>query len=177
MRRALLTLTAAAVAFPALAQQPGVPAPETAAAAPQQGPVDPGVAEPRINQVIIYGEDVCPPSTDEVINVCAKLPEDERYRIPETLRRDPNDPAGQSWANRAIELSYVGASGIGSCSPSGAGGFTGCFNQLVRQARAERAGRDEINWNQLIEDAREERLRRIDEEAQAEEEADRNVPD
>lgn len=180
MRLALLTFTAAALAAPAVAQQPGVPAPEAAAAAPQQdtadGP-DYGPVEPRVNQLIIYGGDVCPPSTDDVINVCATLPEEDRYRIPENLREDPNDPRRQSWANRAIELSYVGRTGTESCSTVGPGGFTGCFNQIVRSARAERAGRDEINWNRLIEEAREERLRRIDEEAEAEEEADRNVPD
>ena len=179
MRLALLTF-AATLAFPALAQQPGVPAPEAAAAAPQQDAdsADAVPGEARVNQLIVYGDDPCPPSTspDEIV-VCARLPDEDRYRIPENLRRDPNDPAGQSWANRAIELSYVGRTGTESCSTVGPGGFTGCFNQIVRSARAERAGRDEINWNQLIEEAREERLRRIDEEAQAEEEADRNVPD
>ena len=123
--------------------------------------------EERINQMIVYGQDRCPPSTDEEIIVCARLPESDRYRIPESLREDPNDPASQSWTNRAIEVSYAGRTGIGSCSPVGAGGMIGCYNDLVRQARAERAGRDEVNWNRLIEEARQERLGRIDAEAAA----------
>jgi hypothetical protein len=119
---------------------------------------------PQVNQLIVYGEDTCPPSTDDVINVCARLPEDDRYRIPPNLRSDPNDPSNQAWARRAVELSYVGRAGTESCSPTGAGGWTGCFNQMVTQARAERATDERVNWNQLIEEARQERLRRMNEE-------------
>lgn len=158
MRRFFLLAAAALTAGPALAQQPGVPAPEAAAA--QAGQAEEDVP---VNQVIVYGDDACPASTDEVINVCARLPEQDRYRIPPNLRGNPNDPAGQSWSLRATELSFVGATGTGSCSTTGGGGFTGCFNQIVQQARAERRGGDQVNWNALIEQARRERLRRIDE--------------
>ena len=120
----------------------------------------------KVDQLIVYGNDPCPPSTDDTIIVCARKPESDRYRIPENLRNEA-DPRSNSWANRAIELSYVGRSGIGSCSPSGPGGMIGCFDQLVREARAERATRDEVNWNRLIEEARQERLGRIDAESEA----------
>lgn len=165
MRLLLVALAASAVAVPAFAQQPGVPAPEAAAA----GAVGPVNVDPRINQLIVYGEDPCPASTNDEIIVCARLPENDRYRIPERLRRDPNDPDNQGWAARAMELSYVGATGIGSCSTTGPGGHTGCFNQIVQQARAERAGAPDINWNDMIERARRERLRRIGEAALEEE--------
>lgn len=167
MRIPYVALAAAALAGPAAAQQPGVPAPEAAAAAPQRpatGPVD----DPRINQLIVYGEDLCPPSTDDEIIVCARLPDEDRYRIPPNLRNDPNAPENQSWANRAIELSYVGRTGTESCSTVGGGGFTGCFQQLMRQSRAERREGEQVNWNQLIEQARQERLGRIDEAAEDE---------
>ena len=174
MRLALSLLTAAllpaAAAAAAAAQQPGVPVPEAAAAAPLYP------ADPRVNQLIIYGDDPCPQSTNEEIIVCARLPENDRYRIPPNVRDDPNDPSRQSWANRALELSYLGRAGTDSCSPTGPGGFTGCFNQIVQQARAERAGRDEVNWNRLIQEAREERMRRIGE-AEVEEAAEENSPD
>ena len=75
-----------------------------------------------------------------MINVCARLPEEDRFRVPPNLRDNPNDPASQAWAEPAIELSYVGRTGIDSCSTVGGGGFTGCFNQIVNQARAERRG-------------------------------------
>lgn len=159
MRYAALILSAAFVAGPALAQQPGVPAPEAAAAAPT-------TAEPRVNQLIVYGDDPCPQGSDDEIIVCARLPEDDRFRIPPNLRENPNDPAGQSWANRAIELSYAGRTGTESCSTVGGGGFTGCFNQIVQQARAER--RTGVDWSRMIQEAREDRQRRINE-AEAEE--------
>lgn len=130
----------------------------------------------RINQLIVYGDDPCPPSTDEEITVCARKPDSERYRIPEDLRDDPNDPRNQTWSERATELQYVGRTGIGSCSPVGPGGASGCFNEIVRQARAERENSDSVNWDRLIEEARQERLGRIDAEAaeiEAEEQANR----
>lgn len=146
------------------------------AAAPalaQNAPAAAGPDDVRINQLVVYGEDPCPESTNEEITVCARKPDAERYRIPEDLRSNPNDPVNQSWANRATEMQYVGRSGIGSCSTTGPGGMIGCYNDLVRQARAERAGRDSVNWNRLIEEARQERLDRIDSEAEAEEAASR----
>ena len=137
-------------------------------------PGQPGATGERVNQLVIYGADPCPPSTEDVITVCARKPEGERYRIPEDLRDDPNDPKREAWTNKAIELQYVGRSGIGSCSTSGPGGGIGCYQELVRQARAERQGRDSVNWNRLIEQARQERLGRIDAESEAIEQELRN---
>jgi hypothetical protein len=162
MRTAIIALAAAFAALPVLAQQPGVAVPRAAEAS---GPDD-----VRVNQLIIYGNDPCPQSQDpnEVI-VCFTLSEDDRYRVPPNLRENPNDPASQSWAGRALELSYVGRTGTESCSTVGGGGFTGCFNQMVRQARAERRGSDDVNWARMIEEARQARLSRIDAAAAAEE--------
>jgi len=126
-------------------------------------------ADPKISTMIIYGDDACPPSTDDTIVVCARKPEGERYRIPEALRGDPNDPTNQAWATRATALEYAGRSGIGSCSTVGPGGASGCFNQIVRQARAERGADPSVNWNALVEEARQERLGKIDAQAEAEE--------
>ena len=134
-------------------------APATAQAAP----------EPKISTMIIYGDDTCPPSTDDTIVVCARKPEGDRFRIPEILRGDPNDPKNQAWAERATALEYAGRTGIGSCSTVGPGGASGCFNQLVRSYRAERTRGDDVNWNALVEQARRERLDKIDAQAEAEE--------
>ena len=163
MRTALLALAAAFAAAPAAAQQPGVPVPGAAEAAPDM----------RVNQVIVYGDDPCTESGDpNQLDICVRLSEDDRYRVPPNLRENPNDPSRQAWATRAIELSYVGRTGTESCSTVGGGGFTGCFNQIVRQARAERAGSDDVNWARLIEEARQRRLAEIDAAAEAEEEAE-----
>jgi hypothetical protein len=137
-------------------------------AAPAGAQTEPGTE--KVNQVIVYGDDPCPQSTDEEINVCVKFPESERFRIPKDIRDLP-DPANRSWGARAVEMQYVGRSGIGSCSPTGPGGMVGCFNQLADQARAER--RQSGEWARLVEDARRERQERIDKEAAEEEEASR----
>lgn len=157
MRISAALLAATLLSAPLAAQQPGVPAPEQANA--QAGmPTAADVSDLRVNQLVIFEGDTCPPSVGDTINVCAILPGSERYRVPENLRGDPNAPENQSWTNKAIALSYVGASGIGSCSTSGPGGMTGCNQQLINQAVAERRGRPEVNWARLIEEARQERL-------------------
>jgi hypothetical protein len=163
MRLALFAIAAAGAfaASPAPAQQP--------AAAPAG-------ADPRVNQVIVYGGDPCPPSTDEEITVCARLPEDDRFRIPPNLRDNPNDPASQSWAGRAVELQYVGRTGTESCSTVGPGGFTGCMSRMINQARAERRGEGDVNWTRMVAEARAEREARLRAATQEEEEADRPPP-
>ena len=176
MRTLVVLLAAAAFASPASAQQPGVPVPEAAQAQSAATPARTGPDDVRVNQLIIYGDDPCPESTDpNEITVCARLPDSDRFRIPPNLRDNPNEPASQSWAGRATELSYVGRTGTDSCSTVGGGGFTGCFNQLVSQARAERrAAGNDINFTRMIEEARARRNQQIEEQAQqAEEDAQR----
>jgi hypothetical protein len=163
-------LLAAAVG---LAAVPAAAAAQDAGREAAQGAAAQAVAEGRVNQLIVYGDDPCPPSTEEEITVCFREDEGNRFRIPQNLRDDPNDNANQAWGARATELQYVGRSGIGSCSPTGPGGMIGCYNDLVRRARAERAGRDSVNWDRLIDEARQERLGKIDQQA-AEEDA--NAP-
>ena len=53
-----------------------------------------GPDDVRVNQLIIYGDDPCPQSQDpNEVTVCARLPDDDRYRVPPNLRENPNDPA------------------------------------------------------------------------------------
>lgn len=59
-------------------------------------------------------------------------------------------------------MEYVGRSGTESCSPSGAGGTTGCFAQLARLAKAERQALDNASWKDLVEAERAKRLSTID---------------
>ena len=155
MRSNLLIAAAilSAAASPAPAQRQGAAA---ATVTPEE--------ELKVNQLIVYGNDPCPRSADE-ITVCARRPEEDRYRIPAPLRQTEG-PASNSWANRALELQYVGRTGIQSCSPDGPGGATGCLTRLINQARAERQGADGVNWNALIDQARQERLGRIDAESE-----------
>ena len=92
----------------------------------------------RISEIIVYGTDPCPRSTDDEVVVCARKPESERYRIPERLRQSGSRQSRESWANRAIAFETYGRTGINSCSPVGAAGFTGCTQQLINQAFKER---------------------------------------
>ena len=90
-----------------------------------------------ISEIIVYGSDPCPRSTDDEVVVCARKPESERYRIPERFRTGGPRQTREAWANRARALETVGATGINSCSPVGPAGFTGCLTQVIKQARAE----------------------------------------
>lgn len=92
----------------------------------------------KIAEIIVYGNDPCPRSTDDEIVVCARRPEAERYRIPERLRQGGSRQSRQSWAARARSIETVGRTGINTCSPVGPGGHTGCLEQIIDQARAER---------------------------------------
>ncbi|MCF2515798.1 hypothetical protein LVY65_12095 [Sphingomonas sp. G124] len=92
----------------------------------------------KISEIIVYGTDPCPRSTDDEVVVCARKPEAERYRIPERYRQTGSRQSRESWANRAIAFETYGRTGINSCSPVGPGGFTGCTQQLINQAVKER---------------------------------------
>ena len=135
---------------------------------PVQAQDDPG---DRVNQLVIYGDDPCPQSSEDEIVVCARKDESERYRIPETLRGGSlGDAKNQAWSERVRSYEYVGKTGTSSCSPTGAGGFTGCTQALLSQAYAEKGIDDTVNWGQLIEEERQKRLARIDAESDAVEE-------
>ena len=120
-----------------------------------------------VNQLIVYGDDPCPQSTADQITVCARKDEDERYRIPEPLR-NPASPQNEAWNNRVLAYETVGDQGTLSCSPAGAGGWTGCVSQMIDMAYAERQTDASVRFGELIAAARAERLSALDDEAAAE---------
>ncbi len=77
--------------------------------------------------------------------VCARKPESERYRIPKPLRESKRTPDAQSWAERARSIEYVGRTGTNSCSTTGAGGWTGCYAEMMRQAREEQKAKKAVD--------------------------------
>jgi len=91
----------------------------------------------NISEIIVYGTDPCPRSTDDQVVVCARKPESERFRIPERYRQSGSRQSRESWANKALAFETYGRTGINSCSPVGPAGFTGCLTQVIKQARAE----------------------------------------
>jgi hypothetical protein len=122
MTRAAIALVATAFLGTGLAMVP-------ATAAAQQK---------EIAEIIVYGNDPCPRSTDDQVVVCARKPEAERYRIPEKLRPSGPRQSRDAWANRATEFLTVGQTGTYSCSPVGPGGYTGCLTQVINKAKRER---------------------------------------
>lgn len=120
-----------------------------------------------VNMVIVYGSDACPQSTADEIVVCARQAENERFRVPEDLRFD-GDPSNQAWAQRVEKLEMVGAFGTLSCSPSGLGGFTGCTQEMIRNAYADKQNTTEVRFAALVDAARRERAATIDADAAAE---------
>lgn len=131
----------------------------------QAPPSTPG--SERVNLVIVYGQDACPQGQGDEIVVCARKGEEERYRIPEPLRGDPNKPSNQAWGERVKSMEYVGAQGTESCSPTGIGGTTGCFAKLARLAKLERQALDNASWKDLVAAERERRLSTIDADSEA----------
>ena len=121
----------------------------------------------KVNQLIVYGDDVCPQSKENEITVCARKSEGERFRIPEVLRGDPLSPKNEAWTDRVQAYETVGAQGIASCSPVGSGGATGCMAKLIDAAYAEKREGGDIRFGQLIETERAKRLSTIDAEAAA----------
>ena len=120
--------------------------------------------EPKVNMVIVYGDDKCPESNGNEIVVCPRLQENERFRIPPNLR-ESTSPANEAWNNKVLAYETVGRSGTMSCTPVGAGGWTGCSSQLINAAYAEKKNNPDLRMSQLIAAERAKRLSTIDTDA------------
>ncbi|MFM2372225.1 MAG: hypothetical protein RIS85_1947 [Pseudomonadota bacterium] len=132
---------------------------------------DAGLTDPageRVNQIIVYGDDPCPPSEGSTITVCARKEEEERFRIPKPFRDNPNASVNQAWSERVKAYETVGAFGTNSCSAVGSGGATGCLGRLIDRAYAEKRNSPDVQFGKMIEDERERRLSTIDTDAAAE---------
>jgi hypothetical protein len=138
-----------------------------AAALPAMAQDQQSSPDERINQLIIYGEDKCPESKGDEIVVCARLGEAERYRIPTTLRTGAASVSKDAWTNRVKSYEYAGASGTMSCSPVGAGGFTGCGLREINDAYAEKKEDAGLAFGRMIAAERKKRLGGIDAESEA----------
>ena len=112
-------------------------------------PVTPALAQKsRVSEIIVYGTDPCPRSTDDTVYVCARKPDSERYRIPEKFRTGSRQER-ESWARKALAFETYGATGINSCSPVGPAGFTGCTQKLINEAFKERQEQQDADTPEL----------------------------
>ncbi|WP_239805279.1 hypothetical protein [Croceicoccus hydrothermalis] len=124
-------------------------------------------AEPSVNQVIVYGDQPCPESTEQEITVCVR--QEDPYRIPAPLRQS-DSRKNESWNERVMANRDVGATGAQSCSTVGPGGYTGCEAERIEEAYAEKENASDVRFGQLIAEERARRLAEIDEDAAAEQE-------
>lgn len=129
----------------------------------------PAAGSDDVRMSIVYGTDAAPECPAGEICVVARLPEEDRYRIPPTLRFS-EDPENNAWTNRVEKLEMIGDFGAMSCSPAGAGGYTGCTQKMIAAAYGDKAAGADVRFSELIEAARADRLSQIDEAAAAEQE-------
>lgn len=105
---------------------------------------DEGGPPERESTLVVYGDDPCPATVDtngeEEIVVCARRPEEERYRIPAPLRQ--TEPTEVAWGARVEDLDETNRIGRpNSCSVVGSYGQSGCTQQMIRDWYAERRSR------------------------------------
>jgi hypothetical protein len=122
------------------------------------------VVDDDVCMVIVYGNDVPSDCGGKEIVVVARLDENERYRIPESLRFS-EDLANTAWAQRVESLELIGRFGTLSCSTAGAGGFLGCTQDLINRAYGEKRTGEQVRFSDLIAAARADRLAQIDQSA------------
>jgi hypothetical protein len=138
MRRLILPLLIAAMASPLAAQAISKPDP---------------IETYKRRVVTVYGNDSCPVSTDpEEVVVCARRPEEERFRLRDLGQPDPDDrlpPPAQ--ADRTGGVNDRETAGLpGSCTNIGPGGATGCMPKidkdvsLIRSIRRAVEGGDRV---------------------------------
>lgn len=81
-----------------------------------------------------------PGREDQEVVVCGRKEHEQRYRLPEWNGEfDPNGDTPSVHLERR-RLFDLGATGIGSCSTVGPGGWTGCDLQRWRDAQDQHAG-------------------------------------
>jgi hypothetical protein len=91
---------------------------------------------PRIYQDCAAQNRAAQARGDEIV-VCADRDSRSPYRVPQ--QREGFDPAGsvQSVSRERHSLYEVGDAGIGSCSPVGPGGITGCMARGWKNKREQ----------------------------------------
>ena len=97
----------------------------------------PATAQKRAAEIIVFGTDPCPRSTDDQIVVCTRRPDKERFRIPPNLRQTGPVQSRNSWVNRAKAFDDQGRIGPMACNAVGPAGQSGCLLQEINQASRE----------------------------------------
>ncbi len=99
----------------------------------------------RTRTVTVYGNDACPkPNDPDEIVVCARRPEEERYRL-KNPENDPGARTEQGGSDRTLgAMDASNAGGTGSCSTVGPGGSAGCAAKMIARERKIRKREEAI---------------------------------
>lgn len=99
----------------------------------------------RSRTVTVYGNDACPKPLDpEEIVVCARRPEEERYRFKQ-LESDFGERLEQGGSDRVLGAMDAGnAGGPGSCSTVGPNGSAGCSMKFIAREKKIRKREEAI---------------------------------
>lgn len=98
-------------------------------------------AEPPSLKAALASIRQCERPAPEDIVVCGRSREDGRFRLPPDADPVTGDPADTSVARERNGLIERTADGIGSCSPVGAGGESGCLKHEMHRAYEQRHAR------------------------------------
>ncbi|MFT8736063.1 MAG: hypothetical protein ABF760_01220 [Zymomonas mobilis] len=100
-------------------------------------------ASERVISLVVYGEDKCPQGKGNEIVICARKPENERYRLPKRFRDQQKQKfANSAWGPKVADLERTTSTGLPtSCTTSGSNGISGCYHQFIMDSIAERQQR------------------------------------
>ena len=91
----------------------------------------------RVNEIIVFGTDPCPRSTDDEVVVCTRWPRTSVTASRNGFAKRDSRSSARRGRTRCAASRRVGRTGIQSCSPVGPAGYTGCMEQMINQARDE----------------------------------------
>ena len=99
----------------------------------------------RSRTVTVFGNDACPKPLDpDEIVVCARRPEEERYRLKQ-LTDDPGARLEQGGSDRTLgAMDVANAGGPGSCSTVGPNGSAGCSIKFIAREKKIRKREEAI---------------------------------
>ena len=121
----------------------------------------------KVDQLIVYDRNDCPPDTPDTITSCIVITGESPYRIPSALRAKPDERESESPAHLATQLLRP-VSGYGSCSAQGGGSPYGCAGLAYTDWKRDRSKGEAAYYAGLIAAERAKRLGLIDAEAEAE---------
>ncbi|GEB89353.1 hypothetical protein ZMO02_09900 [Zymomonas mobilis subsp. pomaceae] len=114
----------------------------------EQQAANAGGSPEKVQSLVIYGNDLCPKGKGDEIIICARRPENERYRLPKRFRDQQKQKfSNGAWSTKVADLERTTSIGLPtSCTTSNSNGLSGCYHQFIMDARAEREQRKKAEY-------------------------------